>query len=78
MQLLTLAIILSATLANYLADLRVLPAAGKFLPEILSLFVLGYVLAVGALQRFRFVGARYWLLLRGDDRGEDSRWSHDQ
>ncbi len=61
MQFLTLAIIVAATLASYVTELHIAPAALRFLPEFLSLLTTVCVLALGARDRFRFVAAPYWM-----------------
>ena len=62
MQYLVYAVILASTFASYLVELHVAPTPVKFLPEVLSLVATVCVLALGARERFRLVGAHYWLV----------------
>jgi hypothetical protein len=61
MQVLTLTIIIAATLASYVTELHIAPAPLRYLPEFLSLLATICVLALGARDRFRFVAAPYWI-----------------
>jgi hypothetical protein len=61
MQILTLVILISVTLGQYLASLHILPGQFKYLPEVLTLVVALCVAVLGAPQRFRAVAPRYWL-----------------
>jgi hypothetical protein len=61
MYFLTLATILAATTATWLTDIGVAPQVFKYVPEILSAVIAVYVVFAGSRQRFRFVGAQYWI-----------------
>jgi hypothetical protein len=64
MRFLMLVMILVCTLAVYLSsqDVQWLPAAAKFLPEVLSLIAAVFVVLLGVHQNFRFVSAKYLLV----------------
>ncbi len=61
MQYLTLVIILSVTLVQYLSTIHFAPPLFRYLPEGLSVFCCAIVLLAGPRDRFRFVAPRYWL-----------------
>jgi hypothetical protein len=61
MQYLTLLIILSVSLAQYLSTIHFAPALLKYLPEGLSALCCVIVLLAGPRDRFRLVAPRYWL-----------------
>ena len=61
MQYLTLLIILSVTLAQYLSNIHLAPSLLRYLPEALSALCCAIVLLAGPRDRFRLVAPRYWL-----------------
>lgn len=61
MQYLTLLIILSVTLGQYLSNLHLAPSLLRYLPEGLSALCCAIVLLAGPRDRFRLVAPRYWL-----------------
>lgn len=61
MQYLTLLIILSVTLAQYLSSIHLAPDSFRYLPEALSALCCAIVLLAGPRDRFRAVAPRYWL-----------------
>jgi hypothetical protein len=61
MQYLTLVIMLSVTLGQYLSNTHLAPPLLKYLPEGLSVLCGAIVLLAGPRDRFRFVAPRYWL-----------------
>jgi hypothetical protein len=61
MQYLTLLIILSVTLAQYLSSIHFAPPLLRYLPEGLSALCCVIVLLAGPRDRFRYVAPRYWL-----------------
>ncbi len=61
MQYLTIVIILSVTLAQYLSTIHFAPPLLRYLPEGLSALSCAIVLFAGPRDRFRLVAPRYWL-----------------
>ena len=61
MQYLTLLMVLSVTLAQYLSSIHFAPPLLRYLPEGLSVLCAAIVLLAGPRDRFRFVAPRYWL-----------------
>ena len=61
MHYLILILILAVTFGDQLVTDHLLPKPISFLPDVLSAFVVLYVIAVGARQRFQYVRAGYWL-----------------
>jgi hypothetical protein len=57
-------VIAAVMLAAYLSDptVHLLPAPFKFLPDLLSVLVVIYVVAEGSRQRFRLINSKYWLI----------------
>jgi len=57
-------VICAVMLAAYLSDpaVHLLPAPVKFLPDLLSVLIVIYVIAAGSRQRFRLVNTKYWLI----------------
>jgi hypothetical protein len=56
-------VILSVTLMSYLSvAIHVLPSPFKFVPDVLSVIVAVWVVAVGLRTHFRLIAAKYWLV----------------
>jgi len=62
MQAFLLAMLFTATTADYFVSEGWLPGFTKYLIEIMSAGVLLYVVAAGAQDRFRYVRSAYWLV----------------
>jgi hypothetical protein len=65
MRILMYLIFAAAVLAAYVStgpDMHFAPSVVKFLPDLLSVLCLLYVVVVGARQKFRYVSVKYWLI----------------
>ncbi len=62
MQSFTLFFLCCVMLCDYLAQLFKLPTIFRFLPEMISGFVIVYALFAGTLDRFRLVSPKYWIV----------------
>ena len=62
MQQMILAIFCCAMLSDYIVESFDLPSVLRFLPEVLSVLAMMYVLVAGTRDRFRLVAPKYWLV----------------
>jgi hypothetical protein len=62
MQSVILIIFCCATLWDFIVQSFALPSIVRFVPEVLSMLVMLYVLVAGTRDRFRLVAPKYWLV----------------
>src|SRR6202007_2390962 len=63
MQSLTILVFLAATLGTYLTSIHLAPGLLKYVPEGLSVIVLGCVVVAGSRPRLRCVAPRYLIVV---------------